>query len=179
MTGKRLSALVSSGLRAQLSRWQIWVIVGVLAVGVLLLGVFPWTETTTGDRARSSGVGEFTGDRKETERFLAYGRSITLTPAQEAIKQAALEALPAPCCKQFTAATCCCKCNMARATWGLAKHLVADQGLDVSEVRDRVAAWHRAINPKGFSGDSCFVGGCQRSFADNGCGGMLKGHLVF
>jgi hypothetical protein len=122
---------------------------------------------------------DLTGDRPETERFLEYERTIDLTPEQEAIRVEALEALPAPCCKQFSAATCCCKCNMARATWGLAKHLIVDQGADVETVRTTVAQWHHAINPDGFSGDSCFTGGCSRSFRDNGCGGMKDGELVF
>ena len=171
------SALVSKGLRATIGLRSLWFLLGAAALGVLLLS--PWQGTVAAPEQPVAGIGEFTGDRQETERFLAYDRSITLTPDQEAIKQEALEALPAPCCKQFTAATCCCQCNMAKATWGLAKHLIADQGYGATEVRDRVAAWHRAINPDGFSGDACFTGGCQRSFAKNGCGGMSEGHLVF
>jgi hypothetical protein len=121
----------------------------------------------------------FKGDRAETERFIAYERSIQLTPEQEAVRVAALSVLPAPCCKEFTADTCCCRCNMARATWGLAKHLIVDEGANAERVRVAVAAWHRAINPDGFSGDVCSTGGCGRSFEHNGCGGMTDGKLVF
>jgi hypothetical protein len=121
----------------------------------------------------------FTGDRAETERFLAFDDAITLTPEQEAVRVAALTPLAAPCCKQFSAATCCCKCNMARARAGLAKHLIAVEGAGEETVRTAVTAWHHAINPGGWSGDSCFTGGCGRPFHANGCGGMAKGQLVF
>jgi len=121
----------------------------------------------------------FTGDRAETERFLAYERDIQLTPEQEDVRVAALTPLPAPCCKKFSAATCCCRCNMAKATWGLAKHLIVHERASAELVRSRVAAWHQAINPDGFSGDACFNGGCGRPFVKNGCGGMDEGNLVF
>ena len=121
----------------------------------------------------------FTGDRAETERFIAYDKSIQLTAAQEAIRVEALTPLAAPCCKEFSAATCCCRCNMMRARDGLAKHLIANLGADAAKVRTSVTAWHQAINPDGFSGDSCSTGGCGKSFQHNGCGGMTEGHLVF
>lgn len=117
--------------------------------------------------------------RDAVERLLEYDDSIQLTPEQEAVRVAALEQLPAPCCSQFTAATCCCKCNMARATWGLAKHLIVDEGMNADQVRDEVADWHAAINPEGFSGAACFNGGCSRAFAKDGCGGMERNDLVF
>jgi hypothetical protein len=121
----------------------------------------------------------FTGDAAETQRFLGYFRSIELTKEQEAVRREALEALPAPCCAKFSAATCCCPCNMAKASWGLAKHLIVEQGAAVVEVRAAVSEWYRAINPGGFSGDACFTGGCARPFAENGCGGMKDSELVF
>lgn len=117
-------------------------------------------------------------ERARTEQLLAYNDSIRLTAEQEAVRREALEALPAPCCARFTAATCCCECNMARATWGLAKHLIADQGYDAERVRKEVAAWHAEINPDGFTGEACFNGGCGRAFADDGCGGMDRHKLV-
>jgi hypothetical protein len=129
--------------------------------------------------AAKAGAPAFTGDRAETESFLDFYRTIELTPEQEAIRVEALSALPAPCCSNFSAATCCCQCNMARATWGLAKHLIVGRGADAAAVREAVAAWHRAINPDGFSGDACFTGGCARAFAKNGCGGMKETNLVY
>ncbi len=82
---------------------------------------------------------QFTDVRKHTTAFHQYERTIKLTPAQQAIYREALEGLPAPCCQDNTALTCCCPCNSARAWWGLAKHLVADLGYDAKETRAKVA----------------------------------------
>jgi hypothetical protein len=120
----------------------------------------------------------FTGDRAETERFIAFNDKLTLTAAQEAIRVAALSSIPAPCCKEFSAATCCCECNMKRASDGLAKHLIVDLGADAGTVRTTVQAWQRAINPDGFEGDSCSTGKCGKPFKADGCGGMVHGQLV-
>ena len=129
---------------------------------------------TTKPRAASA----FTGDRAETERLIAYDQSIQLTAAQEKVRLDALTPLAAPCCKEFSAATCCCRCNMMRARDGLAKHLIADLGADATKVRADVTAWHQAINPDGFEGDSCSTGKCGRAFKADDCGGMVDGQLV-
>lgn len=123
--------------------------------------------------------GTFTGSPAEVRQLVAYYKTIRLTPEQEAVRVAALSALPAPCCSNFSAATCCCECNMARATWGLAKHLIAEQGYGVEEVRQAVQEWHRTVSPDGFSGRACFTGGCGRAFRHDGCGGMVDGELIF
>jgi hypothetical protein len=130
----------------------------------------------SGAAAADAGGPTFTGDRAETERFIAWEGDIQLTAEQEKLRVAALTPLPAPCCKEFSAATCCCRCNMAKATWGLAKHMIVE-GASEEEVRTAVASFHLAINPDGFSGDVCATGGCGRPFAHNGCGGM--GELSF
>lgn len=122
----------------------------------------------------------FTGDRTETERFLGFNDNIILTAEQEATRVTALSALPAPCCAKFSAATCCCECNLTRATWGLAKYLIAEKGFNADQVRETVGIWHRTVNPHGFSGNACFSpDGCSRSFAANGCGGMNRDALVY
>ena len=54
----------------------------------------------------------------------------------------------------------------------LAEYRVVIQRIDTSE-------WFDFINPGGFSGDSCYTGGCGRSFAENGCGGMSSSRVVF
>lgn len=151
----------------------------VLAAATLSLAGQPGSPSRKPGVSPTANTARFTGDRGEIERFLAYERDIVLTPQQEKVRIAALTELPAPCCKSFPAATCCCPCNMARATWGLAKHLIVHQRAGAERVRAAVAEWHRAINPRGFSGDACFTGGCSRAFAKNGCGGMKKGELVF
>ncbi len=115
---------------------------------------------------------KFTDVRAQTTEFIVYWKTIKLTSAQEAIKKAALTQLPAPCCPENTAYTCCCPCNMAKSTWGLSAYLIAEKGYDATRLKARVAEWHKFINPAGFSGDVCATGGCGRSFAKNGCGGM-------
>lgn len=159
------------------------VALGVLvavAGGLSLLPVSSPSATSLAAAPPAGGTGEpFTGDREETERLIAYNRSIELTPEQHEVYREALDGLRAPCCDRYSAATCCCECNMARATWGLAKHLVAEKELGANEVRTAVADWFETINPDGFTGDACFTGGCGRPFAKNGCGGMSESRLVF
>lgn len=156
------------------------VLLVVAAVGLVILAE---TSTSAGETPRATSTETMaptpSGQQAETETLLAYNRSIELTPAQHEVFRQALDGLPAPCCDQYSAATCCCECNMARATWGLAKHLVAEKGYGASEVRTAVADWFADVNPDGFTGDACFTGGCGRSFARNGCGGMSEDHLVF
>lgn len=119
----------------------------------------------------------FTDAPAQTATFIGYARSIQLSAEQEAIKKEALSALPAPCCSDNTAYTCCCPCNMALSIWGLSNWLIAEQGYDAGAVRAKVEEWVAFINPRGFSGNVCYTGGCGRPFADNGCGGMRAGHV--
>ena len=121
----------------------------------------------------------FTDVRSQTVEFMAYNENIRLSSSQQEIFEQALMALPAPCCSDNTALTCCCPCNSARTWWGLSKHLIADLGYDTAEVTAKVAEWFDFVNPKGFSGDVCYTRGCGRSFAHNGCGGMNPDHVIF
>ena len=121
----------------------------------------------------------FTGDRAEAERLIAHYQEIELTPEQEAVRVAALEAIPAACCKEFSAATCCCECNLSRAIWGLSKVLITTLGYDAAQVRAAVTDYYAAVNPDGFPGDSCGTGKCGIPFAQGGCGGMRADQLVF
>ena len=168
--------------RSPLSRTLVpLAIAGVVALAGSFAGTAVAAEPTANPKAAAAtaagkGGPTFTGERAETERFIAWERDIQLTAEQEEVRVAALTPLPAPCCKEFSAATCCCRCNMAKATWGLAKHMIVD-GSSAEQVRAAVAAYHLAINPDGFSGDVCATGGCGRAFAHNGCGGM--GELKF
>lgn len=115
----------------------------------------------------------------QTRQFIAWYDSIQLTPAQEAIRVEALSAIPAPCCSDNSAATCCCPCNMAKSVWGLSKYLITEKGAGVDEVRKAAQDWFGFINPEGFSGDVCYTGGCGRAFHENGCGGMRADRPVF
>jgi hypothetical protein len=122
----------------------------------------------------------FTDVRQQTAAFHQYEKTIKLTPAQQAIYREALEGLPAPCCSDNSALTCCCPCNSARAWWGLAKHLVADLGYDVEQTRAKVAEWFRYINPNGWPGNTCYSqNGCSKPFREGGCAGMSADQLAF
>ena len=113
-----------------------------------------------------------------TRRFMAYDKQIRLTAEQAEIKRTALSALPAPCCSDNSAETCCCPCNLARSVWGLSKHLIANEQRSVAEVQEAVQGWIKSINPDGYSGDVCYTGGCPKPFKQNGCGGMNGNNLI-
>lgn len=122
---------------------------------------------------------EFTNVREQTVEFIRYYETIELTREQEAVKREALSSLPAVCCKSNSAYTCCCICNLSRTVWGLTAYLITEHDAGVEEIRDRVQEWTKFVNPAGFSGDSCFKGGCARSFENNGCGGMQPSRLIW
>ena len=86
--------------------------------------------------------------------------------------------VPAPCCSDYPILTCCCPCNAAKATWGLSRYLIAKLGYSAPQVKGTVTEWLRFINPRGFTGNACFAGGCKRSFSENGCGGMDETSLI-
>jgi len=115
----------------------------------------------------------------QTRQFIQWQREIRLDRDQEKIKKAALEDLPAPCCSDKSAYTCCCACNMSRSIWGLSQYMIAKQGADADAVRAKVKEWIAFINPKGFSGKSCYVNRCARPFREDGCGGMRPTQLRF
>lgn len=127
------------------------------------------------------GAGEIVFDdaRTQSEQFIEWHRTIKLNPQQEAVKKAALEALPAPCCADNSAYTCCCECNVSRTVWGLTNYIIAEQDAGVAQVQEKVKEWIAFVNPKGYSGRSCYNGGCARPFSDDGCGGMSAERLVF
>ena len=119
----------------------------------------------------------FTDARRQAAEFISYDRSISLTPEQKQIMDQALSSIPAPCCDQFSIATCCCPCNLAKSTWGLSKFLIAKQQATATQVRAAAAEWLQFTNPGGYTGDACFTKGCNRPFEANGCGGMDDRHI--
>lgn len=125
------------------------------------------------------GSEAFTGSLDEIKTFIGYYHSIRLSPEQERLKVEALSAMSAPCCSKYSLATCCCPCNMAKAAWGLAARLITDKGYNAEQIRQAEASWLKQVNPDGFSGDSCFTGGCARPMRANGCGGMKEAAIVF
>lgn len=128
--------------------------------------------------ACSGGEIVFSDVPSQSRQFMDWERTIPLSTEQEAVKKAALTAMPAPCCSDSSAYTCCCSCNVSRTIWGLSNYLIAKQGKSVKQVREKVSEWIKFVNPEGYSGDSCYRGGCPRAFKDNGCGGMKANHLV-
>ena len=111
--------------------------------------------------------------------FIGWSSSIRLTPDQERTKRQALSTIPAPCCKEYSIATCCCPCNLAKSVWGLANYAIAALGYDAAQTRALTLEWLEATNPAGYSGDSCHRGGCPKRFSANGCGGMKEDAVVF
>ena len=121
----------------------------------------------------------FSDVKAQTAEFMGYYKSIRLTPEQEAVKKEALTALPAPCCSDNTAYTCCCPCNMSLTIWGLSNYLIAEKGYSAEALKAKVEEWIAFINPEGFSGVVCYRGQCGRSFKNGGCGGMNPNHVVW
>lgn len=132
-----------------------------------------------GEPVATSGGVELHDVEAQTLQFMQWYQEIELTPGEERIRVEALSAIPAPCCADNTAATCCCPCNMAKSVWGLSKYLITEKDAGVEEVRQAAQDWFHFINPDGFSGDTCYIGGCGRAFHENGCGGMRQERPVF
>ena len=121
----------------------------------------------------------FSDVEAQTLRFMDWERKIRLNREQESVKKAALSAIPAPCCSDNSAYTCCCPCNMSRSTWGLANYMIAKQGADAAAVRAKAEEWIAYINPNERSGKACYTGRCPRPFRDDGCGGMTPSQVAF
>ena len=133
--------------------------------------------------AAAAALPEGTSDevRQKTREYMEYEQSIQLNAEQQKIKEAALTPIPAACCSDNSALTCCCPCNLSRTVWGLTAHLIANEGIaDASVVQSKVEAWLEQVKgPEGFSGDTCYTGGCGRPFHQNGCGGMNPSRVAF
>ncbi len=154
----------------QLTQTAIATVIVIAFGSVLLATGFPVSA--------EDGEIVFTNVERQSREFMGYESSIRLTADQQAIKEEALTAIPAPCCNDNSALTCCCPCNMARTIWGLSHYLIAEQGANADAVRAKVKEWIEFINPSGFSGDACYTGGCGKSFSEGGCGGMNPANLV-
>lgn len=113
-----------------------------------------------------------------SRQFIAYDHTIRLTAKQNAIKKAALGPMPAPCCANSSAYTCCCPCNLSKTIWGLSNIAIAKYGANANGVREAVNAWLNYVNPNGFHGDACYKGRCESTFHADGCGGMDEKDLA-
>ena len=114
----------------------------------------------------------------QARQFMKWYADIKLTASQESVKRAALEPIPAPCCSDNSAYTCCCPCNISRTIWGLSQYMIAKQNATAPAVRAKVKEWIAFIGPNGFSGSACYTGGCPRPFSQGGCGGMSPDKLI-
>jgi hypothetical protein len=120
----------------------------------------------------------FRNPKAQAEEFIGYYHSITLTPEQEAIKKAALEPMPAACCRDSSAYTCCCPCNLSKTIWGLSNLAISKYGANAKDVQQVVQSWLGYVNPtSGFTGDSCYKGGCNNPAHRGGCAGMEESKL--
>jgi hypothetical protein len=151
--------------------WTTLTLLGVLALAAILL-----EGAASAAPARKA---RFFDVPSQTAEFVGYNRSIALTPAQEKVRETALAAMDAPCCKKFSMATCCCPCNLAKSVWGLSNAMIVREHATPAQIRTAVKGWLKLINGQGFSGDACdTAGGCGRKFSNNGCGGMDERNLV-
>ena len=148
-------------------------IVAVLA-GLLLASL-----GQTGAAAEPGKRPSFDDVKARTAEFIGWSNSIHLTREQEKTKRQALGSIPAPCCKEYSIATCCCPCNLAKTVWGLANYAIARLGYDAAQTRALTLEWLQATNPVGYRGDSCHRGGCPKRFSANGCGGMKEDAVAF
>ncbi len=181
----------------------LYVAVPVLTLALLLGGIWLFTRSQqTGSVTPADIAAEIipkAGDATaygialsltNTQHFIDYYSTYTLTPQQERTMLTALRPLKAPCCDDNSMATCCCPCNLAKSVWGLCSYLVAEKGYDVDQVRESALQWlrfihsdyyiieelsNRGVNPTtyGLSHENpCYVDKCELPFVDGGCGGM-------
>lgn len=155
-----------------------------VTLAVVATAIAVWVATLPMEAPRAvetpviAGAMEFTDVGAQARDFMADNRRIKLTRAQESVKRKALSHLRAACCSDLSAYTCCCQCNLSRTVWGLANHLIAEEGFGAEQVSVNVTEWLHFVNPAGFSGNTCFNGGCGRPFGKDGCGGMSESQLV-
>ena len=152
--------------------------IAVIACLAALAAVLGAGAEPSADRGDAWLAGEFEGSREEVLELMAHYEAIQLTPEQEAVRREALGPVPAFCCKNFSAATCCCECNLSRTLWGLSKVLITQKNADAGQVRDAVRALVEVLNPSGYRGDTCTTGRCNTPFKKGGCGGMNKDRLL-
>ena len=120
----------------------------------------------------------FRDAKAQSEEFIGYYHTIQLTPEQEEVKKAALQPMPAACCRDSSAYTCCCACNLSKTIWGLSNLAISKYGASAKDVQQIAQSWLSYVNPtNGFSGDSCYRGGCSNPAHRGGCAGMEESKL--
>lgn len=174
--------------------WLTWSVMAAGVVGLILATVLPiywWhghdrrhsrravaTQPSMPERTALGGRLRFTDAAVQAREFIGYNSSIHLTAEQEAVKREVLAAMPAACCRDSSAYTCCCSCNLSKSVWGLSNYVLTTHQATAEQLREVVNAWKEFTNPAGYSGTSCYSGGCSLPFHQNGCGGMSEANLV-
>jgi hypothetical protein len=174
------------------------VVIGVLALGAWLLVQRRPASAATPEDVRAEIIPQ-AGDQtaygrplslENTQQFIDYYETCSLTAAEERMLDDALRPLKAPCCDDNPMSTCCCDCNLAKSVWGLSSYLITEQGFGAEDVQASALQWlrfihgdyyvgqelaERGVNPARYGmpqGDSCYTGRCELPFAEAGCGGM-------
>ncbi len=83
----------------------------VLAVAALFGLQYAGAAFAAAKPVTTAGGVELHDVETQTVEFMRWNDEIELTPAQERVRVEALSAIPAPCCSDNTAATCCCPCG--------------------------------------------------------------------
>lgn len=151
---------------------------GMVGLIFLVVAFAMACETREGNQRLAKSDIEFYDAREQAAEFISYYHSISLKPEGEEIKKEALSAIPAPCCKDYSIATCCCPCNLAKSVWGLSHLLIAREECSAVEVREVVERWIAFTNESGYSGVACYTKGCNRPFEADGCGGMSESRIL-
>ncbi len=145
----------------------------LLVVGILLSAAVALAGTGEHMHQEKAPKSEMIS-RAEVLKLMEYEKFHDLTPEQEALRVAGLENIKAPCCAEYSAATCCCPCNLAKALWGFTKKMILEDQATAGQIQVEAEAWLANISVEEFTGDACFDGGCGRSMRHNGCGGMQE-----
>lgn len=149
----------------------------VAAIAAVILASPQFAKAKDAPSGRGNPI-VFDNVRAQASEFIREDDRIVLTSEQEKIKKEALSKISAPCCADYSMATCCCPCNLAKSTWGLSKLLITQHHATASQVKQAVNDWLAFVNSDGFTGNACFTGGCGRAFHKNGCGGMDAKKLI-
>ena len=149
----------------------------ILVFFILALMIGSLAESAPAKKAENKM--KFTDVKAQTLEFIGYYKSIKLTPAQEKLKNDTLAPLPAPCCSEFSMATCCCPCNLSKSIWGLSNYLIAKKNYNSAQLKTAVLEWLAFTHKGQRAGDACSTGRCANSFSNDGCGGMRESNIVF
>lgn len=86
-------------------------------------------------------------------RFAGWFRTVSLSPAQRALLERALDGLFSPVCPGVPLVSCCPErtddkgCILVQSALGLAKWLIAGKGFGAESVHEEVSRWLRFIFP--------------------------------